>query len=150
MDTLGVERIEAVADRGYFKIEDIEACERAGITAYVPRPIRGLAVNQGYFAKELFRYDPGEDVYVCPGDATLYPCYEGKVRNNRKVEYCNRAACKGCPLKPRCTGISIVGSRGWSAVLEPYAALNVADRKFAEKSSPINDECMPDLMPEAF
>ncbi|MEX2746174.1 IS1182 family transposase, partial [Rhizobium mongolense] len=27
METLGVDRIEAVADRGYFKIEDIEACE---------------------------------------------------------------------------------------------------------------------------
>ena len=33
MEALGVERIEAVADRGYFKIEDIEACEAAGITA---------------------------------------------------------------------------------------------------------------------
>lgn len=27
METLGVDRIEAVADRGYFKIEDIEACD---------------------------------------------------------------------------------------------------------------------------
>lgn len=62
------------------------------------------AVNQGYFAKELFRYDPGDDVYVCPGGATLYPRYEGKVRDNRKVEYCNRAACRECALKPRCTG----------------------------------------------
>ena len=104
MDTLGVERIEAVADRGYFKIEDIEACEAAGITAYVPRPIRGLAVNQGYFAKELFRYDPAENVYICPAGATLYPRYEGQVRDNRKIEYCDRAACKTCALKPRCTG----------------------------------------------
>lgn len=36
MKALGVERIEAVADRGYFKIEDIEACEAMNITAYVP------------------------------------------------------------------------------------------------------------------
>ncbi|TWI15756.1 transposase, partial [Mesorhizobium tianshanense] len=49
MDTLDVERIEAVADRGYFKIEDIEACEKAGITAYVPKPIRGPAVREGFF-----------------------------------------------------------------------------------------------------
>jgi transposase len=70
----------------------------------VPRPICGLAVREGYFAKELFRYDPDEDVYVCPGGATLHPRYEGKVRDNRKIEYCNRAACKGCALKPRCTG----------------------------------------------
>jgi hypothetical protein len=113
MDTLGVERIEAVADRGYFKIEDIEACEQAGATAYVPRPIRGLAVNQGYFAKELFRYDPAEDVYVCPAGATLYPRYEGKLRGNRKIEYCDRAACKTSALKPRCTGNLTAGSRVW-------------------------------------
>jgi hypothetical protein len=31
-----VERIAVVADRGYFKIEDIEACEKAGIEPYVP------------------------------------------------------------------------------------------------------------------
>ena len=29
-EVLGVERIAVVADRGYFKIEDIEACEKAG------------------------------------------------------------------------------------------------------------------------
>ena len=28
-EVLGVERIAVVADRGYFKIEDIEACEKA-------------------------------------------------------------------------------------------------------------------------
>lgn len=72
METFGVERIEAVADRGYFKIEDIEACEAAGIVAYMPRPIRGLAVREGCFAKELFRCDPGEDIYICLDGATLY------------------------------------------------------------------------------
>lgn len=61
-------------------------------------------MREGYFAKELFRYDPDDDVYTSPGGATLYPCYEGKVRNNRKIEYCDRAACEACALKPRCTG----------------------------------------------
>jgi transposase len=28
-----------VADRGYFKIEDIEACEKAGLHPYVPRSL---------------------------------------------------------------------------------------------------------------
>ena len=30
--------IDAVADRGYYKIGDIEACEAAGLTPYVPKP----------------------------------------------------------------------------------------------------------------
>jgi hypothetical protein len=37
-----------MADRGYFKIEDIEACEKAGIVPYVPRPQRGAGeIRQG-------------------------------------------------------------------------------------------------------
>jgi hypothetical protein len=104
MDTLDVERIEAVADRGYFKIEDIEACEKAGITAYVPKPIRGPAVREGFFSKEEFRYDPDRDVFTCPGGQTLSPLYQSKSRDNVKFDYCNRDACKACALRPRCTG----------------------------------------------
>jgi len=38
---LGVEQIDVVADRGYFKIEDIEACDKAGLTPHVPKPHAG-------------------------------------------------------------------------------------------------------------
>ncbi len=44
-EILGVEQIAVVADRGYFKIEDIEACEKAGMEPYVPRPQRGPSVR---------------------------------------------------------------------------------------------------------
>ena len=71
METLGVETIEAVADRGYFKFEDIQACEAAGITAYVPKPIRGLSAREGLFTKEEFRYQADRDVFLCPGNAVL-------------------------------------------------------------------------------
>ena len=37
-EILDVDRIAVVADRGYFNIEDIEACEKAGMEPYVPRP----------------------------------------------------------------------------------------------------------------
>lgn len=103
MDTLGVDRIEAVADRGYFKIEDIEACEKAGITAYVPKPIRGPAVADGFFSKEEFRYDPDKDIYLCPADQVLSPRHFGKSRDNVKIDYVNRDACKACHLRERCT-----------------------------------------------
>src|SRR5205085_904136 len=57
-EILGVERIAVVADRGYFKIEDIEACEKAGIDPYVPRHQRGLSVRACLFRKDEFRFDP--------------------------------------------------------------------------------------------
>ena len=103
MAALGVEHIEVVADRGYFKIEDIEACEQAGITAHVPKPVRGPAVRKGFFAKEEFRYDPGADVFVCPAGRTLWPRYRSMSRENVKVDYCNRQACATCTLRSRCT-----------------------------------------------
>ncbi len=105
MDTLGVDRIEAVADRGYFKIEDIEAYEKAGITAFVPKPIRGpaVAVAEGFFSKEQFRYDPGKDIYLCPADQVLSPRHFDKSRDNVKIDYVNRNACKACSLRERCT-----------------------------------------------
>ncbi|MDJ1637476.1 IS1182 family transposase [Rhizobium rhizogenes] len=103
METLGVDKIEAVADRGYFKIEDIEACEKAGISAYVPKPIRGPAAREGFFTKEAFRYDTDKNVYICPAEQVLSPRYESKSRENVKFDYCNREACQGCALKSRCT-----------------------------------------------
>ena len=48
-EVLGVERIDAVADKGYYKGEYIQACEDVGIEAYVARPQRGSAVRDGLF-----------------------------------------------------------------------------------------------------
>jgi transposase len=98
---LGVERIDVVADRGYFKIEDIEACERAGLTPHIPQPQRGPAVRNGFFRKDEFRYDPDQDVFVCPGGQTLAPHHYGRSRELQKIDYSNPAACPACPLQPR-------------------------------------------------
>src|SRR5271156_5416562 len=55
-EILGVAKIDVTADRGYFKAEDIEACEKAGCIAHVPKPQRGAAVRQGFFRKDEFQY----------------------------------------------------------------------------------------------
>ncbi len=67
-EVLGVEKSAAVAERGYFKIEDIEACEAAGIEPYVPRPQRGPSVKAGLFRKDEFtiRSQPATAFFVPP------------------------------------------------------------------------------------
>jgi transposase len=100
---LDVENIDVVADRGYFKIEDIEACEKAGLTPHVPRPQRGSSVSDGFFRKDEFRYDPEQDAYICPAGQVLSTRYESKLRDLKKIDYSNRAACLDCPLRSRCT-----------------------------------------------
>src|SRR4051794_9150651 len=72
-EILGVETIGVVADKGYFKIEDIEACEKAGMQPYVPRPQRGPSVRKGLFRKDEFKYDAETDSMICPAGQRLYP-----------------------------------------------------------------------------
>jgi hypothetical protein len=71
---------------------------------HVPRPQRGAAVREGLFRKDEFRYDATSDTYLCPAGQRLEPRYQSTAaRNLKKVDYCNREACRACPLRPRCT-----------------------------------------------
>ena len=106
-ENLAVEEIDAVADRGYYKIEDIEACEAAGVTPYVPKPDRSTARHSGHFPKSEFQYDAATDTYQCPAGERLAPWYRGSVAKSRAgtyvINYVNRAACRGCGVRERCT-----------------------------------------------
>jgi hypothetical protein len=53
-EILEVEKIDVVADKGYFRTEDIAACKKAGLTPYVPRPQRGSSASNGFFRKDGF------------------------------------------------------------------------------------------------
>ncbi len=102
-EVLGVETIDVVADRGYFKIEDIEACEKTGCVPHVPKPQRGFSAREGLFRKDEFRYDAGLDAYVCPAGKLLTPIRHGRLRDLERIDYGNPKACRACPLRPRCT-----------------------------------------------
>ena len=106
-ENLAACEIDVVADRGYYKIEDIEACEAAGITPYVPKPDRSTARRSGHFPKSEFQYDAATDTYRCPAGERLAPWYRTGVGKSRPgtyvVNYINRAACRGCSLRERCT-----------------------------------------------
>ena len=102
-EVLETYQIKVVADSGYYKGEDIAACEAAGIEAYVARPQRGFAVRKGLFRKEEFHYDAHNDVYICPGNQQLHPRYRSTGGEHNRIYYCNRDACRHCELKSRCT-----------------------------------------------
>jgi transposase len=102
-ETLGVETIDVVADKGYFKIEDIEACEKAGMVPYVPRPQHGPSVKAGLFRKDEFQYDAATDSYVCPAGQRLHPYSSSLLRGLKKINYVNKLACDDCSIRSRCT-----------------------------------------------
>ena len=60
-----------LADRGYFEGEEILACEQAGITPYVPKPLTSGTKAEGRFGKQDFVYFADDDVYRCPAGERL-------------------------------------------------------------------------------
>ncbi len=100
--TLEVENLDAVADRGYFSSEEILACENAGITVTLPKPMTSNSKAQGRFGKQDFRYVAEEDVYICPAGETL--AYSFTTQENGLVlrRYLTNA-CQRCAIKQSCT-----------------------------------------------
>src|SRR5271165_7456825 len=78
------------------KIEDIEACEQARMTPYVPRPQRGPSVKAGLFRKDEFVYDPASNSFRCPGGQRLEEYSSSPMRELTKINYVNKAACSDC------------------------------------------------------
>jgi transposase len=133
-EILGVATIDVVADKGYFKIEDIEACEKAGMEPYVPRPQRGPSVRAGFFRKDEFKYDPETDSFTCPAGQRLTPYSTSALRQLKKINYANRKACRDCPLRACCTGNQFrIVSR-----LENEAVLDRMQERLAKRPEVLN------------
>jgi transposase len=70
-EVLDTDKLGVVADRGYFKSEEILACEKAGITTYLPKPQTSGNQAKGQFGRDAFRYLAEEDAYECPAGQRL-------------------------------------------------------------------------------
>jgi transposase len=101
-EALGTEDLDVVADRGYFDSEEILACERAGITVTLPKPMTSGVTARGRFGKQDFRYRPDEDIYICPADQRLTYRFTTEEKGLRQRRYWT-TACPTCPIKDRCT-----------------------------------------------
>src|SRR5271167_679303 len=99
---LEVENLDAVADRGYFNSEEILACEEAGITVTLPKPMTSNAKAEGRFGKQDFRYVAAEDVYICPAGEKLAFHYTTEENGLVLRRYWTNA-CQGCAIKHNCT-----------------------------------------------
>jgi len=99
---LEVERLEVVADRGYFNSEEILACEEAGITVTLPKPLTSGAKAQGRFGKQDFRYLADEDVYLCPAGERLTYRFTSEEHGLILRRYWT-TACPTCAIRDRCT-----------------------------------------------
>jgi hypothetical protein len=99
---LEVENLEVFADRGYFKGEEILACDEAGITVTLPKPQTSEAKSEGRFGKQDFRYVAEEDIYICPAGEKLIHRFANEENGLVLHRYWSNA-CRTCALKAQCT-----------------------------------------------
>jgi transposase len=100
--TLGVDKLDAVADRGYFSSEEILKCEEAGITVTLPKPMTSNSKTEGRFGKQDFRYVAEEDLYTCPAGERLAYHYTNEENGLILRRYWTNA-CQRCAIKNSCT-----------------------------------------------
>src|SRR5246127_1627941 len=99
---LGVGKLEAVADRGYYSGEEILACDNAGIAVTLPKPMTSGLEARGRFGKQDFVYLSDEDAYRCPAGEKLTYHYTNEENGQQLRRYWTNA-CRDCALKAGCT-----------------------------------------------
>jgi len=112
-DASGQGALTIIADRGYFKGEEILACEQAGMTPLVPKPLTSGAKAEGRFGKQDFVYIPENDVYRCPAGKLLTWRFD-RVEEGQLLHHYWTTACQCCAVKSQCTTGKSDASRGGS------------------------------------
>ncbi len=94
--------LQVIADRGYYHGEETHACEAAGITPFVSKPMTSLAKANGRFDKEDFVFEPESGEYTCPAGSRLIWRFSTDDRGALVHKYWS-SDCPRCAMKEKCT-----------------------------------------------
>ena len=101
-ETLGVERLDAVSDKGFFNFMEIKECVDNGITPYVPEQnrwgagwVKKTGIPTREFSSDKFVYDKGTDTFLCPAGKRLEFSYLDHAHEKRMRVY-RTDACFSC------------------------------------------------------
>ena len=107
-ETLKVESMDVLADKGYHTGEQIQICGQNQITTFVS-PKEPASNTSEIFKITRFIYNAQNDTYTCPAGETLTTngtWHAHSSRGNKstfKFQRYNSRQCKTCTLKPQCT-----------------------------------------------
>jgi len=101
-ETLEVERLDAVTDKGFFNFMEIKECVDNGIVPYVPEQnrygagwVKKTGIPTREFSSDKFVYDKGTDTFVCPAGKRLEFAYLDHAHEKRMRVY-RTDACFSC------------------------------------------------------
>jgi hypothetical protein len=96
------ETLSVVADQGYYKGEELLACEAENIVPYIPKTDTAGKRAKGEFPRSAFRYIPEDDEYECPaGERLIYRFTRNE--SGKEIRRYWSSECPRCPLKSACT-----------------------------------------------
>ena len=101
-EEIGAESLTVVADRGYYKGLEILACEQAGITTFVPKPLTSGSKAEGRFGKQDFIYVAASDEYRCPAGQILTRRHSS-VEDGMLLHCYWFSGCQSCSMHKQCT-----------------------------------------------
>jgi len=101
-DALQKEALTVVADKGYYKGEEVAACVENGITPIMPKCLTSGNKANGLFDKRHFVYASKSNTYQCPAGDVLIERFRSLEKGKHLITYWS-SNCKDCALKSSCT-----------------------------------------------
>ena len=99
---LGASHLDVLADRGYFTGAQIKACDDAGITTCLSKPLTSGSRKKGLFTKENFVYHDQDDEYECPAGERLIWRFTTEEKGQTIHKYWS-SNCPSCAMRDQCT-----------------------------------------------
>jgi len=118
-EATGIKDLTVVADRGYYKGEQILECTQAGANPLVPNSATSNALAAGRFGKRDFIYIARDDQYRCPAGELAIKRFT-TIEHGMEIDIYWTSACTRCAMKPQCTTSQYRRIRRWKheAVLD--------------------------------
>jgi transposase len=103
-EIMGIDKIDVVADKGYYDGEDIQRCEKNATTCFVPKVDGYVKAPDQNYNRENFKYNKETDSYLCPcGAVLIYKKHKKRHDGQSDRVYSNFAVCKACLYREHCT-----------------------------------------------
>jgi transposase len=107
-ETLGVDELDVLSDKGFYVEKDVSDCEDNGIRVFMPipevfSPYKSVGVPAPEFYSDKFIYNSSKDVYVCPAGVELPFWKLGGRDDGLKGRLYRTAFCSCCSVRSKCT-----------------------------------------------
>jgi len=99
---IGKDKLDVVADRGYYSGQEIVDCEESQITTYIPKVQTSGNQAKGLFGKRDFKWIAKDKEYECPAGERLVWRFSREEKGKLISRYWS-SKCTSCSIKEKCT-----------------------------------------------